>query len=82
MRAYEMLTKLDTGVEIDFEGVKIRKVGDWQDLKPGDTYIAERNTGPKLLTVREVDLASACIYAKEPAYAFDLGEVRKIEIIL
>ncbi len=43
-----------------------------EPVRPGDTYLAQRNTGPKLLTCNY--LAEACVYATTPAYPYDFSE--------
>lgn len=52
-------------------------------IQPGDTYLAERNTGPKLLTCLKVmknDFGEpSYIVPKEVAYCFDVWECVKIE---
>ncbi len=53
--------------EIEFEGVSVR-LQRAQELSPGDTYMAGRNTGPHLLTVREVDYRLGCVFSTENAY--------------
>lgn len=53
MQRYETLNKLLSGEIIEFEGAHL-KMADGE-LAVGDTYIAERNTGPKFLTVKEID---------------------------
>jgi hypothetical protein len=72
---------------IEFEGVTVRYAGEWQDLQPGDSYMAERNQGPQLLTVRKVEETlgdrnqwRGAVFSVEPAYAYDLGECVKVEI--
>ncbi len=63
----------------EFEGVTLRMVGDSDTLKPGDTYVAERNMGPKLLTVREIKMSA--VFPVENAYPYDMWECVKVEII-
>lgn len=46
------------------------------EIKPDDLYIAERNTGVKLLTCREI--GDRCIVPKEVAYSFDTWECAKV----
>jgi hypothetical protein len=48
-------------------------------IRPGDMYFGIRNTGPKLLTCRE--LGEACVFPIENGYAFDFSECVKIEQI-
>jgi len=77
MRAYETLNKLRRGEVIDIEGIKLKM--DDGDIKPGDLYVAERNSGPKLLTAKKVDLQVGCIFPTTwDAYAFDLYECVKV----
>lgn len=70
--------------EIEFEGVAIRYLGDWMDLAPGDTYMAERNNGPQLLTVRYVDYENiGCVFPVErEKYPYDLYECVKVKVLL
>lgn len=79
-----LMAALRAGETIDFEGVPVRKAAD-QDLAPGDSYLAMRNTGPHLLTVSKVvseeNLVGGFVCAKEPAYAFDIPECVKIEFV-
>ncbi len=51
-RAYKTIRKLNNGEIVEFEGVFFEKENG--ELQPGDTYIAERNTGPQLLTVEKI----------------------------
>ena len=73
----------------EFEGIQLKYIGEWSDLKPGDTYVAERNQGPRLLTVSTIketlgdrDQFVGAVFAKESAYPYDLGECVKIEIVI
>lgn len=61
--------------EIEFEGSKVL-VDCQQEIKPGDLYLAERNTGLKLLTCAEVK--NGCIFNKEGEYPYDLYECKKV----
>jgi hypothetical protein len=71
---------LDTRGGVLFEGVRLRKTKDGADLLPGDTYVAERNSGPKLLTVREINHIQGWIIPQENAYVFDIYECVGVEI--
>jgi hypothetical protein len=73
----EMRTALETG---EIEGVRFKVLGPGKTIEPGDTYIAERNTGLKLLTCRENVRDQGFIVATEWAYAYDTGECIKIEL--
>lgn len=73
--------------KVEFEGVTLMYAGEWPLLKPGDTYIAERNQGPKLLTVSKVektlgkhDQWAGAVFPEESAYAYDLYECVKVEV--
>jgi len=46
-------------------------------IRPGDTYLAKRNTGWKLLTCSF--LGEACIHPVEVAYAYDFSECVKVK---
>ena len=84
MREYRTIRALRAGETIDFEGVGFRATAD-QDLVPGDTYIAERNTGPQLLTVHkhvvEDNLVCGFVIPVESAYPYDRGECVKVEMV-
>jgi hypothetical protein len=67
--------------EVEFEGVKLRMVGEARGMKPGDTYVAERNQGPRLLTVLEMDLENGWVLNTEGAYPYDLHECVQVEIV-
>lgn len=45
-------------------------------IRPGDIYLARRNTGYHLLSCDR--LGEACIHAKENAYPFDFSECVKV----
>lgn len=47
-----------------------------EEIKPGDKYMAERNTGPYILTCRQVQ--DGYIVPVETAYCYDLYECIKI----
>jgi len=79
MRSYPTLTKLWEEGQVEFEGVLFKKVDG--PLQVGDTYIAERHTGPKLLTVKRVDLDYYCVVPVEFAYCFDINECVKVELV-
>lgn len=76
MREYATLKKLRAGETIDFEGILLKM--DEGEIEPGDLYVAERNTGPHLLTARVVDTQSGCIVPTDHAYPFNLHECVKV----
>ncbi len=47
-------------------------------IQPGDLYVAERNTGPHLLTCRYVNVEDGWVAAVENAYPFDTNECVKV----
>lgn len=49
-----------------------------RELQPGDIYVAERNTGPKLLTVKAIN-PGGWIVPQEWGYTFDTHECVKVE---
>lgn len=49
------------------------------EIQPGDLYIAQRNTGWKLLTCDHVDKIYGLVIAQDPlAYAFNISECKKV----
>lgn len=81
MREYRTIKALRAGEVIDLDGIKL--IMDAGEIKPGDLYIAERNTGPKLLTAREiVMLECGCcvdyIHPTSPDYSFNGYECVKV----
>lgn len=90
-----ILNRLRDGETVEFEGAKLRMIPGKENgaaLEPGDSYIAERNSGPKLLTVSYVvdhDYAqrfglkfSGWVVPTEVMYSFDFHECVGVEIIL
>jgi len=82
MREYPTFNALLKGEEINFEGVKLKMDGDGK-VRQGDLYVAERNTGPKLLTAREIVMSECgcCISYIIPTssdYCFDGTECVKV----
>jgi hypothetical protein len=78
----EFRSLLRTGAsEIEFEGMPVRLCRG-EPLAPGDTYLAGRNTGPHLLTVREVYEDQGFATNVENAYPFDLRHCIKVELLV
>lgn len=75
----------DALVQMEFEGVPFTVPED-QTLNPGDTYLAERNQGVKLLTcrehIKENNFVGGYVLPVETAYAYDYGECIKIELLI
>lgn len=63
----------------EFEGVPFKVTGEGSDIEPGDTYLAERNSGVKLLTCKEHNRVKNWIVPVEDAYLFDTWECVRIE---
>lgn len=72
----------DEGTVQFTKDVKLKYVGEWSSLEPGDTYVAERNQGPQLLTVDHVNLLGAWVNPVETAYLYDLAECVKVEVLI
>lgn len=71
----------DGGV-IELDGLMLRMVEgkeNGESFVPGDLYVAGRNTGPHLLTVRSVNHDGGWVVPTCPAYAFDLSECVGVE---
>lgn len=61
----------------EVEGVKFL-VDYSAEIKPGDSYIAERNTGPKLLTCGYIHPKHWVSPVEQYAYCFDTWECAKV----
>lgn len=65
----------------EFEGVPFKLLR--RPIQVGDTYLAARNTGPHLLTAREIvreeGFTGGYVCPVENAYAFDIPECIPIE---
>lgn len=78
--SYWVLRALRDGQTVEVEGIPVRRVGESEDLSPGDLYVGARNTA-NLLTVKSVGHLG-CVWPEEPKYPFDLGECIKVEAVL
>ena len=78
LRPYKTISALERGEIVDIGGGLLVKKADGE-LQPGDLYVAERCTGPHLLTCREINEEYGCVYATTPAYPFDTNECVKIQ---
>lgn len=87
-------SRLRDGEIVELEGVKLKMIPGKEDgstLEPGDRYFAERNSGPKLLTVdyivdreyaQEHGLSySGWVVPTELAYSYDFHECVGVEIL-
>lgn len=77
MRDYPTLTKLRAGETVEVEGIPVQMVDG--DVELGDTYVAERNTGPHLLTAKVINKKDRWIVPEEPAYFYDIPECVRVE---
>ena len=81
-RDYPTLQALRRGEVIDLEGLPLKMAEG--ELQEGDLYVAERNTEPKLLTVRKITYPEGLLFNKPwvvattPDYSFDLDECVKV----
>lgn len=57
----------------------ILKVSDEGRLEPGDLYVAERNQGPKLLTVQMVNWDHGFVIPTTNDYLYDIHECVKVK---
>jgi len=73
---YDTLLALRQGKVVEIEGRKLKMVDDI--IEPGDVYVAERNTGPKVLTAKSVNEHGGYIHPTTPDYAFDICECVKV----
>lgn len=83
---------LRNGEPVEIEGLFFVIDGDGE-VRPGDTYIAERNVGPQLLTCAKVQdyewrmesLGITCnapwIVPVEKAYCYDVGECVRVKML-
>ena len=81
MRDYRTIRALRRGEVVDLGGIKFKmdvdENGDEGEIREGDLYIAERNTGPHLLTAKVID-QRGWIYPTCNGYAFNWGECVKV----
>jgi hypothetical protein len=72
-----IISALRSGNAVSIDGLLV-KACPGQDIAPGDVYIAERNTGPHLLTAKSVDRRLGCIFPRELAYPYNLDECVRV----
>lgn len=81
MREYTTITALRRGETIDFDGIELKmdvdENGKEKEIKVGDLYVAERNTGPKLLTAANIDHRQ-WIKPTTNDYSYDTWECVKV----
>lgn len=74
-REYKTLTALRHGEVVNLEGLLLKQ--DSGQINVGDLYIAERNTGPHLLTAARID-ERGWICPTTEDYCFDVFECVKV----
>lgn len=83
MREYESLKELRGGNTLILEGMQVIMLPG--EIEVGDWYVAERNTGPHLLTAREIvkndSMLGGWIHPNEIAYSFDLSECVRVKVL-
>lgn len=86
---YDTIRALRQGKTIQMEGLTFKMATDAsgaeEEIKPGDFYVAERNTGPYLLTAREIVGPGEAkgghggwVVPVENVYCFDTPECVKV----
>jgi len=76
MREYRTIRALERGETVELWG--LRFVKDQGEIGKGDLYIAERNTGPQLLTCAYVNHENGYVVPSEGEYPYDLSECVKV----
>jgi hypothetical protein len=77
---YLALQLLHAGGVLELSGIRPRKRTG--EIQPGDLYVGERNTGPKLLTCKEVRFAAGVpdfVVPTTANYAYDWSECVRVE---
>ena len=84
-RTYRTVMALRRGEVVDLNGIKFKmdvdENGQEKEIRPGDIYIAERNTGPHLLTAAKVFRPGEGGFIQPTTfldYFFDTGEGVKV----
>lgn len=81
MSDYSTLKKLRNGEVVDLDGILFKM--DEGEIELGDLYIAERNSGPKFLEAKEIDVERGYIIPTTPDYVFSFSECVKVcEVII
>lgn len=91
----EIRSRLLNGEVVEYEGVHLRMIPEKDyggKLEVGDKYFAQRNSGPKLLTVKKVVdryyaekhgfSFSGWVEPEELAYSYDFHECVGVEILV
>jgi hypothetical protein len=74
-----IMEALRRGETVSFDGILLRK--DAGEIRSGDLYIAERNSGPRFLTAKEVvpKGKGGYIIPTTKDYSFDIWECIKVK---
>lgn len=71
---------LELGHPVSFGETVVRKVD--KPLEPGCKYVAERNTGPELLTLSYINVQEDWVVPlEENKYWYDLHECVRVEVV-
>ncbi|TSC83352.1 MAG: hypothetical protein G01um101419_35 [Parcubacteria group bacterium Gr01-1014_19] len=80
-REYKTITALRRGEVVDVGGISLKMAEG--EIQVGDLYVAERNTGPKILTAREVireeNPCGGTVFPTTSDYCFDFWECVKVQ---
>ncbi|OGZ99474.1 MAG: hypothetical protein A3A28_01875 [Candidatus Sungbacteria bacterium RIFCSPLOWO2_01_FULL_47_32] len=79
-REYRTISALASGEVVILDGISLKM--DEGEIESGDLYVAERNTGPKLLTARAItrdnSFCGGIVFPTTLDYAFDFCECVKV----
>ena len=82
VRERKTILALRGGEVIDLEGIKLKMVvgpdGQEKKIRSGDLYVAERNTGPELLTAKKIVEDGEFIIPTCNGYPYDIYECVKV----
>jgi hypothetical protein len=80
--AYKTIKALRNGETVDLGGIYVTMAtdgyGNEAKIGSGDLYIAERNSGPKFLTAKEIDEGRNLVVPTTKDYLFDIPECVKV----
>ena len=76
-RDYKTIHALRAGNIVDVKGLRLRMRDG--EIQPGDLYVAECNTGPRLLTCRGVSRTEGWIMPTTADYGYDIWECVRVE---
>lgn len=79
MSDHTTIKALRRGETVEIDGFIVKQA--LTELSSGDLYVAERNTGPHLLTCQRVNSDGGYVVPEEVAYCFDISECVKIEVL-